>query len=161
MRALGHKTGTVGTLGANFVWENGAHYAIFNILGIAGEGLYEGPTTPDLEWPTWIVYSAVPLGSFLMCYRFLQVMVSFARTGELPTHDHGHVEGLDDDEDDALLVGEALAIGEHRVTYEGKSIEYRSVADLKAAIAEVQATLAREAGAPKSRQIRVTTSKAL
>ena len=56
---------------------------------------------------------------------------------------------------------EALAIGEHRVTYEGKSIEYRSVADLKAAIAEVEATLAREAGAPKSRQIRVTTSKAL
>ena len=32
---------------------------------------------------------------------------------------------------------EALASGEHRVTYEGKSIEYRSVADLKAAIAEV------------------------
>ena len=31
---------------------------------------------------------------------------------------------------------EALASGEHRVTYEGKSIEYRSVADLKAAIAE-------------------------
>ncbi len=26
---------------------------------------------------------------------------------------------------------EALASGEHRVTYEGKSIEYRSVADLK------------------------------
>ena len=34
---------------------------------------------------------------------------------------------------------EALASGEHRVTYEGKSIEYRSVADLKAAIAEVEA----------------------
>ena len=56
---------------------------------------------------------------------------------------------------------EALASGEHRVTYEGKSIEYRSVADLKAAIAEVKATMARESGAPKSRQIRVTTSKAL
>ena len=37
---------------------------------------------------------------------------------------------------------EALASGEHRVTYEGKSIEYRSVADLKAAIAEVEATIA-------------------
>ena len=47
------------------------------------------------------------------------------------------------------------------VTYEGKSIEYRSVADLKAAIAEVEATMARESGAPQSRQIRVTTSKAL
>jgi len=56
---------------------------------------------------------------------------------------------------------EALASGEHRVTYEGKSIEYRSVADLKAAIAEVEATLAREAGTRQSRQIRVTTSKAV
>ena len=56
---------------------------------------------------------------------------------------------------------EALASGEHRVTYDGKSIEYRSVADLKSAIAEVEATIARESGAPKSRQIRVTTSKAL
>lgn len=56
---------------------------------------------------------------------------------------------------------EAMASGEHRVTYEGKSIEYRSVADLKAAIAEVEASIARESGAPKSRQIRVTTSKAL
>ena len=56
---------------------------------------------------------------------------------------------------------EALASGEHRVTYDGKSIEYRSVADLKAAIAEVEATIARESGAPKSRQIRMTTSKAL
>ena len=56
---------------------------------------------------------------------------------------------------------EALASGEHRVTYEGKSIEYRSVADLKSAIAEIEATIARESGAAKSRQIRVTTSKAL
>ena len=56
---------------------------------------------------------------------------------------------------------EALASGEHRVSFDAKSIEYRSVGDLKAAIAEVEATLAREAGAPKSRQIRVTTSKAL
>ena len=56
---------------------------------------------------------------------------------------------------------EALASGEHRVTYEGKSIEYRSVADLKAAIAEVEAKLAREAGTRQSRHIRVTTHKAL
>ena len=60
-----------------------------------------------------------------------------------------------------LALREALASGEHRVTYEGKSIEYRSVADLKAAIAEVEATLARELGRQKSRQIRVTTRKAL
>jgi hypothetical protein len=35
------------------------------------------------------------------------------------------------------------------------------VADLKSAIAEIEASIARESGAPKSRQIRVTTSKAL
>ena len=43
----------------------------------------------------YIGYSAVPLGSYLMCLRFLQVNWSFLRTGELPHHDHGHVEGLD------------------------------------------------------------------
>jgi C4-dicarboxylate transporter DctQ subunit len=59
--------------------------------------LFEGPTTPDLEWPTWIVYSAVPLGSYLMCFRFLQVCVGFIRRGELPQHDHGHVEGVEEE----------------------------------------------------------------
>ena len=90
-------TGVVATLGAHFVWENGAHYAIFQFLGIDTGDNFEGPTTPDLEWPTWIVYSAIPLGSSLMCFRFLQVCVSFIRTGELPHHDHGHVEGLDEE----------------------------------------------------------------
>src|SRR5512137_1831607 len=28
-------TGIVGTLGANFVWENGAHHAIFSMLGMS------------------------------------------------------------------------------------------------------------------------------
>ena len=91
-------TAIVAVLGAHFVWENGAHYGITSALGIKVEGLYEGPTTPDLEWPTWIVYSAIPLGTTLMCFRFLQVTVSFIRTGSLPTHDHGHVDGLDGDE---------------------------------------------------------------
>lgn len=90
-------TGIVATLGGHFVWENGAHYAIFQFLGIDTGDNYEGPTTPDLEWPTWIVYSAIPLGSSLMCFRFLQVCVSFMRTGELPHHDHGHVDGLEDE----------------------------------------------------------------
>lgn len=90
-------TGVVAILGATFVWENGAHYGIFNALGLDTGDLPEGPTTPDLEWPTWIVYSAIPLGSGLMCFRFLQVAWSFYRTGELPHHDHGHVEGLDDE----------------------------------------------------------------
>lgn len=90
-------TATVATLGAHFVWENGAHYAIFNLFGIAGEGLFEGPITPDLEWPTWIVYSAIPLGTSLMCFRFLQVTWGFVKTGELPHHDHGHVDGLEEE----------------------------------------------------------------
>jgi C4-dicarboxylate transporter DctQ subunit len=90
-------TGIVGTLGATFVWENGAHYAIFTMLGLDTGDVPEGPTTPDLEWPTWIVYSAVPLGSYLMCFRFLQVCASFIRTGELPHHDHGKVEGIDEE----------------------------------------------------------------
>lgn len=56
---------------------------------------------------------------------------------------------------------EALASGEHRVTYDGKSVEYRSVVDLKVAIAEVESQIARAAGKRKSRQIRISTSKGL
>ncbi|CAG0960627.1 C4-dicarboxylate TRAP transporter small permease protein DctQ [Rhodocyclaceae bacterium] len=90
-------TGIVGTLGAHFVWENGMHHAVFSALGKDLTDIPEGPTTPDLEWPTWIVYSAIPLGSYLMCFRFLQVTVAFVRTGELPHHDHGHVDGIEDE----------------------------------------------------------------
>jgi C4-dicarboxylate transporter DctQ subunit len=89
-------TGLIGTLGARFVWENGLHYALFNKLGMNVTDLIEGPITPDLEWPTWIVYSAIPLGSYLMCSRFLQVGWAFIRTGELPHHDHTAVDGLDE-----------------------------------------------------------------
>jgi len=88
-------TGIVATLGGHFVWENGAHHAFLNVIGSELGDIVEGPTTPDLEWPTWMVYSAIPLGSSLMCFRFLQVAVSFWKTGELPHHDHGHVEGLE------------------------------------------------------------------
>ena len=106
-------TGLIGLFGALFVWENGMAYETLSLLGRDTGDFFEGPTTSDLEWPTWIVYSAVPLGSFLMCYRFLQVMVSFARTGDLPTHDHGHVEGLDEEDDEnVLLEGEAFSIAE-------------------------------------------------
>jgi C4-dicarboxylate transporter, DctQ subunit len=91
-------TGIIGTLGASFVWDNGMHYAVFHGLGLDTGDLPAGPTTPDLEWPTWIVYSAVPLGSFLMCFRFVQVMWTFVRTGEVPHHDHAQVDGLSDDE---------------------------------------------------------------
>ena len=72
-------TGIVGTLGASFVWDIG----------------HTDSTSPDLELPKWIVYLCIPLGSYLMCFRFLQVALSFWRTGELPHHDIAHVEGVD------------------------------------------------------------------
>ncbi|MER2606031.1 MAG: TRAP transporter small permease [Siculibacillus sp.] len=75
-------TGIVGSLGATFVWEM-AH---------------TGQTSADLEMPMWIVYLCVPIGSWLMSFRFLQVAVSYWKTGELPKHDHGHVAGLDKEE---------------------------------------------------------------
>ena len=87
----------VAILGGRFVWENGAHHAFLQLFGMPLGDIPEGPTTPDLEWPTWMVYSAIPLGTSLMCFRFLQVMVGFIKTGELPHHDHGHVDGLEDE----------------------------------------------------------------
>jgi len=93
-------TGIIGTLGARFVWENGMHYATYTLLNINVGDVPQGPTTPDLEWPTWVIYSAVPLGSYLMCFRFLQVGWRFIRTGELPRHDHAHVEGIDEETSD-------------------------------------------------------------
>lgn len=71
-------TAVVGTLGASFTWDM-AHTS---------------NTTPDLEIPKWIVFLCIPLGSYLMCFRFLQVAWSFWRTGELPRHDVAHVEGV-------------------------------------------------------------------
>ena len=76
-------TGTIAVLGANFVWHM---YSVSSI-------------SPDLELPMWIVYLAIPLGSSLMCFRFLQVAYGYLRTGELPHHDHGHVDGMDEIED--------------------------------------------------------------
>ncbi|HCT9233497.1 TPA: TRAP transporter small permease [Escherichia coli] len=40
----------------------------------------------DMEVPVWIVYLAVPAGSLLMCFRFLQALVRFVQTGELVHH---------------------------------------------------------------------------
>ena len=71
-------TALVGTMGARFVYE-----------------LYPtGQVSPDMEMPRWIIFLAVPLGSYLMCFRFLQVAWTFWHTGELPHHDPGHVEGV-------------------------------------------------------------------
>src|SRR6478735_12121226 len=47
----------VGTMGAKFVIEL----------------MSTDQVSPDLEIPSWIVYACIPLGSYLMCFRFLQV----------------------------------------------------------------------------------------
>jgi len=72
-------TAIVGTMGAKFVIE-----------------LY--PTdqvSPDLEIPSWLVYLCIPLGSYLMCFRFLQVAWAYYWTDKLPHHDQTHVEGVE------------------------------------------------------------------
>src|ERR1700739_1699416 len=69
----------VGSMGAKFVFEL----------------MSTDQVSPDLELPSWLVYACIPLGSYLMCFRFLQVAGAFWRTGELPHHEAGHVEGLD------------------------------------------------------------------
>lgn len=58
---------------------------------------HTGQQSNDLEAPKWIIYLAIPLGSGLMCFRFLQVAWSFYWTGELPHHDMAQVEGTDVD----------------------------------------------------------------
>lgn len=84
-------TGIIATLGSSFVYHMAQGSAI----------------SPDLGLPMWMVYMAIPLGSSLMCFRFLQVAYGFWHTGELPHHDHGHVDGLDT-EDGVEEVGEAI-----------------------------------------------------
>ena len=72
-------TAVVGTMGLKFVI-----------------GLFQtDQVSADLELPRWIVFSCVPLGSYLMCFRFLQVAWRFFWTGELPHHDESRVEGVE------------------------------------------------------------------
>jgi len=66
-------TGVIAIMGARWVWF---------IYGT-------GQISPDLEWPMWVIYLCIPLGSSLMCYRFLQVLAHFTRSGELPALSHG------------------------------------------------------------------------
>ena len=55
---------------------------------------------------------------------------------------------------------EALASGTLRVSFEGRSVEYRSIDEIKKAIAEVKAGLASANPAtPRTRMIRVFTEK--
>jgi TRAP-type C4-dicarboxylate transport system permease small subunit len=65
-------TGVIGTLGAIYVYE-----------------LDPDQVSQELEWPSWIIYLCIPLGSYLMCFRFLQVMWRFLKTGAVPHAAHG------------------------------------------------------------------------
>lgn len=51
----------------------------------------------------------------------------------------------------------ALASGELRVSYNGNTVEYRSIAEIKAALATVTTALA----GTRIRQLRVTTGRGL
>jgi C4-dicarboxylate transporter, DctQ subunit len=84
-------TAIVAWIGADFVWH------VFR----------NGQTTPDLEIPSWIVYLAVPLGSALMCFRFIQALWVYLKTGEIAHHDHGAVDGLEDEAKDLAKGGHA------------------------------------------------------
>ena len=77
-------TGIVAAFGASFVLQM----------------LATGEHSNDLEAPMWIVYLAIPLGSGLMCFRFLQVTWWFYWTGNLPHHDAARVEGVQSGADD-------------------------------------------------------------
>jgi C4-dicarboxylate transporter, DctQ subunit len=85
-------TAIVGTMGAKFVYEL----------------MHTDQVSPDMEIPSWIVYGCIPLGSYLMCFRFLQVSWSYFWTGELPHHDATNVEGIEVPSPDApVAMGEA------------------------------------------------------
>jgi C4-dicarboxylate transporter DctQ subunit len=78
-------TAIIAWIGADFVWH-----------------VYKGgQISPDLEIKMWIVYLAVPLGSALMCFRFIQSLWTFLKTGELAHHDLGAVEGVKDEAETA------------------------------------------------------------
>jgi C4-dicarboxylate transporter DctQ subunit len=91
-------TGIVGTLGAHFVWENGAHYAFHDDGRHAGRG--HSRRSDDTRSRVADMDSVLGDSAWavsLMCFRFLQVLAWLpGRTGELPHHDHGHVDGLED-----------------------------------------------------------------
>ncbi len=54
---------------------------------------------------------------------------------------------------------DALANGVRRVRFGDREVEYRSVEELKAAIAAAEAELAKTNGIPVTRQIRISTDK--
>ncbi|MCZ2147975.1 MAG: hypothetical protein LC126_09365 [Bryobacterales bacterium] len=54
---------------------------------------------------------------------------------------------------------DALANGVRRVKFGDREIEYRTIDELKQAIAAAEADVARNSGVPITRQIRISTEK--
>jgi len=56
---------------------------------------------------------------------------------------------------------QAIASGVLRLTYDGKTVEYRSMQELKNALAEVENGRAKDSGKPSTRRIRIYADKGL
>ena len=54
-----------------------------------------------------------------------------------------------------------IASGVLSLSYDGKTVTYRSLADLKAALAEVEQSLAKDSGKPQTRRIKIYAEKDL
>lgn len=63
------------------------------VAWIGGSFVYDisqtAQVSPDLEVPVWLVYLAVPAGSALMCFRFLEELYNYLKTGERAHYSHG------------------------------------------------------------------------
>jgi hypothetical protein len=56
---------------------------------------------------------------------------------------------------------QAIASGVLRLAYDGKTVEYRSMAELKSALNEVDAALSRDNGEVQTRRIKIYADKDL
>ena len=56
---------------------------------------------------------------------------------------------------------QAIVSGVLRLTYDGKTVEYRSMAELKAALNDVEQALARDNGDVQTRRIKIYAEKDL
>lgn len=56
---------------------------------------------------------------------------------------------------------QAIASGVLRLSYDGKNIEYRSMAELKTALNEVESALSRDSGKPLTRRVKIYADKDL